>query len=716
MSAATPVPASSSAVPSRPPFAGSADGTERAGTAPGSGRAAAGRRRWTGWHAGLSLIALASGLLTVWSVGTASMSTYYASIALSMSESWTAFLFGSVDPASTVTLDKIPGSFWIPALFVRLFGFSTTSVILPNALAAVAAAVLVAVTAKRLLGPVAGLVAGAVAATTPILVAVSRSNQPETFFVLGLAATAWAATHAVRRASFRWLMIAGLFIAASFQTYMIEAWAVWPALAAAWLCTRGTWWRRLRTLAVAGVTSLAASLWWIVVVSLVPADSRPYIGSTLSNSPWEMVFGYNALGRFSSTADAEAYRSFTPPFSGDPSAFRLFNEQLAGQVAWLLPTAVLGVLVLWRLRFPRPLTVLLGVWLLTFAIMFSAVGGMHQFYTAALAVPTALLVGLAYGLAHRRRVVWARVALLAVAAATALAIGVGYGGYSIVVAIVQALLAGTAIALVVRGGRRRGAGRVGRRVAAAVAGASLVLTPLVWSVVTIAHPSAVNPVAGGVAEMGGAGMGGTGRAGAGGAAGSPGAVAPGSLPQGLAPPDGSAAANGTTGSRTRADGMSGGVAARGGGTGAGGMGAGGGSADAALLAYLTANQGGATYLAATFGAQSAAELIIASNGGEFLPIGGFDGSDAVPTLDRLQELVRTGALRYVVMGGQAGSGGAPGAGGDGRAGSAAGGTAPGAPTASASGTSAEIRTWVEQRCTPVTVDGSSATVYECVAA
>ncbi len=108
-------------------------------------------------------------------------------------------------------------------------------------------------------------------------------------------------------------MLAGVFIAAGFQTYVLESWAVWPALAAAYLCTRQSWPRRLAHVTIAGATSLVLSLGWIIVVALIPASQRPYIGSTLSNSPWEMVFGYNGLGRFGfSTADGDAYRSFTP--------------------------------------------------------------------------------------------------------------------------------------------------------------------------------------------------------------------------------------------------------------------------------------------------------------------------------------------------------------------------------------------------------------------
>ena len=92
------------------------------------------------------------------------------------SSAFFVFFFGAFDPAGTVTLDKIPGSFWVPALFVAAFGDSTWTVVLPNALAALATVVVVASTGRRLVSPTAGLIAGAVAATTPILIAVSRSN------------------------------------------------------------------------------------------------------------------------------------------------------------------------------------------------------------------------------------------------------------------------------------------------------------------------------------------------------------------------------------------------------------------------------------------------------------------------------------------------------------------------------------------------------------
>ncbi|GAA3023700.1 glycosyltransferase family 39 protein [Microbacterium dextranolyticum] len=707
---------------------------------------------------GIAAVAL---VMTAWSVG-GSMSTYYASIALSMSQSWPNFFFGSFDPAGTVTLDKIPGSFWIPALAVRIFGFSPAAVIVPNALAAAAAAVVTAVTARRWAGPLAGVVAGAVVATTPILVAVARSNQPETFFVLALSLTAWAATRALQRASLGWLLLSGAFIAVGFQTYMLESWAVWPALAAAYLCTRQSWWRRVWHLAVAGALSLGASLIWIVAVSLVPASDRPYIGSTLTNNPWEMVFGYNGLGRFGDdTADATAYRSFTPPFSGSASTLRLLNASLADQIGWMIPTAILAIVILAILRFRTPLLVFGAVWLATFAAMFSVVAGMHQFYTASLAIPMALLIGTAFALARRAGVLWAQIALPGVAALTALLISIafardGAATFSLPVAIVQVVLEACVVVLLIIESRR------GRRmpVTAAVGVVALLLTPAAWSVVTMWSPNSTNPTAAGVAAMGSMGMGGHGGFGGGSARGSlpygqgaggtaggggaPGTSASGQTPTGTAARGGAGEhtmgdGTGTTrGSGGAAQGVTGGDSARSQGGALTHSGSSGGAtstsrfgglgaimesdtvASARTVAWLTAHQQGTSYLAATFGAQSAASLIIASDGGSVLPIGGFDDRDPVPTLDAFQQLVASGHLRYVLMGSSmspaipasAGTAGATGAGtthGFGARTAAPSGGQGGTDTSTSSG---QIRAWVLASCTPVD-DPAVPDLYSC---
>ena len=631
-----------------------------------------------GWRVGLGILALGAAVLTGWNVGSGSVSEYYASIALSMSQSWSNFLFGAVDPAGTVTLDKIPGSFWIPALFVKAFGYSAWAVIVPNSLAAVGASILVALTVRRLAGTTGGLLAGAVVATTPILVAVARSNQPETFFVLGLALSAWAGVNALTRRRLSWLILAGAFIGVSFQFYMLEAWAVWPALSIAYLCTRQSWRRRIGHLLIAGAVSIAISLWWVVVMWMIPAVNRPYIGSTLHNDPWEMVFGYNGLGRFgASTADTEAYRSFTPPFSGTPGVFRLFNEQLAGQIAWLLPTAALAVAVLWITRFPRAVTVLVTVWLATFVLMYSTVAGMHQFYTAALAVPMALAIGCALGWARQRRMRWPQIALVTTGGASAAAMGLALGGYSTPVGLAQAVIAAVAVLLLVRESRRPALPRAATAIAMTV---SLLLTPTVWCAVTIWHPSATNPVAGGASDLTGAGPGGF-------------AGARGQGAQPAVPGRGARDGQGATGARD-GQGATGGTGQLPGGAGAGRAS---GPGDTALIAWLESNRGDASYLVATFGAQSAASLILTSGGQSVMPIGGFSGTDPVPTLDRFTSLVADGEVRYVLLsaGGAGGFGGAT--------------TGSGT---SAAGPASEIRSWVQANC-PVATGAPSDEVYDC---
>ncbi|WP_308493744.1 ArnT family glycosyltransferase [Microbacterium terrisoli] len=635
------------------------------------------RRRFSLWAGCLIALGLLSAVLTVWGSWAGSRSEYYASIAVSMSKSWPNFFFGALDPAGTVTLDKIPGSYWVPALFVKAFGFSTFAVVLPNALAAVAATVIVAITARRLAGACAGWIAGAIVATTPILVAVSRSNQPESFFVLGLALTSWAALNALRLERGRWLMLAGVFIAVSFQAYMLEAWALWPALAVAYLCTRQPLRRRIAHVIVAGLVSAALSVVWIVIVWLIPAGSRPYIGSTLHDDPWEMVFGYNGLGRFgAATSDSSAYNSFTPPFSGGAGVLRLFNEQLAGQIGWLIPAAVLAVVILAVLRVRAAVWVFVGMWLATFLAMFSTVAGMHQFYTAALAVPMGIAVGVAFGEALRRRMLWPCIALLTVAAATAVVIAAVYGGYSLPVAAAQVVAAAVAVFGMAWSGRR--SRRVWRVVVGVTTTIGMLLTPAVWSAVTIAHPSSTNPVAGGVSDLGGGFTGAT----RGFAAGRPGTdgFGQGTPPQGPAPQGA-----GRRGLRHRGP-ASTGFAPNGGRFGGALLAGGNGTA---ALTYATAHATGGRYILAVFGAQAAAPLITSSGGASILPIGGFSGNDPVPTLAAFTAMVGAGDVRYVQTSGRGG-----GFGGD---------------TATAS---TQILTWVRSNCTSV-MDPAVTDLYDC---
>lgn len=642
------------------------------------------------WPLGLTGLGVAMSFITLWGLANSSRSEYYAAIVKSMSLSWSNFFFGSFDPAGTVTLDKIPGSYWIPALSAKIFGFSTWSIELPNALAAIGAALITAVAIRRLAGNWAGLFAGLIVGSTPILIAVSRSNQPESFFVLALAAALWAAIHATQKASLGWLIAAGVGIGLAFQCYMLEAWALWPALIAAYLCTRQPWMQRLWHLAVAGAISLAVSLTWIIIVSLVPVASRPFIGSTKNNTPWEMVFGYNGLGRFSATSDSSDYNSFTPPFSGSAGVFRLFNEQVAGQIAWLIPAAIAAIVILAVLRFHLPTLVLLGGMFGTYVVMFSAVAGMHQFYVASLALPIAALVATGFGVARQQRVLWAQLTLLGIAALTAIVLSLVYSSYLPWLAWLQGLLAIAAAAVILAEHFQLVRPQWWAGLLIAV---SMVLTPLGWSLGTIGHTNSTNPIAGPNATNGMtmSGMGGAGgQGGFGGRGNQGGSQANGGPRVGGQGGPGAMSGQNTSGS-TAGRGAAGGTGQAGGTAGASD------SSNTAIIDYVTANRNGAKFLLATFGAQAAASYITAT-GDNILPIGGFSGSDSVPTLDAFTQLVASGQLRYVLM-------------------SSSGMGAASQFNSSASDTAAsQIKTWVQANCTAVTADGiSSGTLYECSA-
>jgi hypothetical protein len=369
------------------------------------------------------VLALGALALTAWGVG-GSMSDYYASIALSMS--------GAGRTSSSARSTRRHGD----------AGQDPRLVLDPRAVREGARLLALgghrAERARRdgirrdhcrhgaaLGGSVAGLVAGGVVATTPILVAVARSNQPETFFVL--ASRSRRGRRRSARGQPRWLVLAGVFIAAAFQTYMLEAWAVWPALAVAYLCTRQSWSRRVGHLAIAGVA--ASRCRSLDRRRLARPGIRPSVHRQHAHQqPVGDGVRLQRSRRFgSSTADASAYRSFTP-FSGEPSVLRLLNE--AGCTDRVdapgrdhrrrhpVRPALRSRAHALRYRVVR-----------TFAAMFSAVAGMHQFYTASLAVPVALLVGAAFAIARRRHALWAQLALIGIAAVTAIGIGfVGNGG------------------------------------------------------------------------------------------------------------------------------------------------------------------------------------------------------------------------------------------------------------------------------------------------
>ena len=299
------------------------------------------------------------------------------------------------------------------ALSARLFGPNPWSVLVPQALEGVAAVGLLYAAVRRWSTPGAGLLAGAALALTPVAVLMFRFNNPDALLVLLLVAAAYATLRAVESGRTAWLLAAATLIGAGFNTKMLQALLVVPALALTYaVAGKPGLRRRLVQLALAGLTLIVSSGWWVAVVELVPASSRPYIGGSQDNSLWNLIFGYNGFGRLSGDeAGSVGGVGATGSRWRVTGWSRLFQSDWGAQIAWLIPAAlILAAACLWigwrapRTDRLRASVLLWGGWLIVTAAVFSfGAGIIHPYYAVALAPSIAALVGIGVATLWRRR-------------------------------------------------------------------------------------------------------------------------------------------------------------------------------------------------------------------------------------------------------------------------------------------------------------------------
>jgi 4-amino-4-deoxy-L-arabinose transferase-like glycosyltransferase len=377
----------------------------------------------------LLLVTLLSVVLFSWRSG-AYLEIYYAATVRSMSMSWHNFFFAAFDPAGTITLDKLPGAFWVQALSVRVFGLHTWAILLPQVVEGVVSVLVIYRTVRRLSGPASGLVAAAVLALSPATVALDRGNISDTLMILLVLLAANSAVTAATTGRWAHLLAAGAWVGLAFQAKMIEAWIVLPALALFYLfAATGDGLRRPLRVGAMGIVAGVISLSWMTVVTLIPAASRPYVDGSQHNSIFQQVFVYNGFGRLDQVSpnqqlsQAIGLRIPLPP----PAAWnRLLVGSFGRDIGWLLPAAfilaVVGLVVTWR-RPPGDLLrasfVLWGTWLVALMVTFSVSTSINSYYLAALSPPIAGLMGSGSVLLwSQRHTVWARLCALAIVLAT----------------------------------------------------------------------------------------------------------------------------------------------------------------------------------------------------------------------------------------------------------------------------------------------------------
>jgi 4-amino-4-deoxy-L-arabinose transferase-like glycosyltransferase len=464
---------------------------------------------------------------------------FYAAAVQAGTKSWKAFLFGSLDSSSFITVDKTPASLWVMELSGRAFGFSSWSLLAPQALEGVAAVGVLYATVRRWSGPAAATIAGAVMALTPVAVLMFRFDNPDALLVLVMTLAAYTITRAVESGLTRWVALTGALLGLGYLTKMLQAFLVLPAFALVYLWAgKPSLGKRLWQL-LAGLAALvAAAGWWVAIDLLTPAGSRPYVGGSTDNNILQLTFGYNGLGRITGSessagggggsgtaarlgagaarlgeaaagASEGAARAGGAPSGGGGSMFggatgigRLFASDMGSQISWLLPAALIALAALLWLSRRSPRTdrtraaaLLWGGWLVVTGVVFSYMSGIiHPYYTVALAPAIAALAGIGAVVLWRIRHTWAaRVTLagmLLVTAAWAWVLLDRSPSWLPWLRVAIAIAAAAAAAMILAGPALRGASSRRRTLMAAaplvLAFAAGLAGPLAYSVATAA--------------------------------------------------------------------------------------------------------------------------------------------------------------------------------------------------------------------------------------
>ncbi len=616
---------------------------------------------------------------------------YYTAAVKSMLQSWSNFFFVAAEPGGSVTVDKPPLGLWIEAVFAYFLGVSGFTVSLPNILAGVFGIPFLYAMVKKYMGELAGLVAAFVMAITPVFVATNRNNTMDGLLVFFLLMAAWAFIKATESGKLRWLLLGAFIVGLGFNIKMMQAFLPLPAFYALYFFgSKEGWLRKIFNLGIATILLIAVSLSWAVVVDLVPADQRPYIGSSGDNTVMGLIFGHNGISRLEggggpngdgpqngtppsapiagiypnqgtqpqqsprqgppqeavdacASSTQGAVCSFTlpnhtidgtcvtppnldvlacapagmipqngqipiggpndgqggTPFSnetGAPGVFRFFTTPLSKQMSWLLPFALISVLLaLFGSRIQLPIEsgvhkalVLWGGWLITCVVFFSMVSGIfHSYYAIMLAPPLGAMVGIGFAQlwswsADKK---WIGIML---SLSAALTIGFQYfasyqyGEFSWWM-LGSGILLGLGILLMV----------VRKRAAYVTILAAMMIIPMYWTVMTVAADSNIN------------------------------------LPTAYTGGNQQAGADGQNRPRPQS------------------------SANEEMLAYLQTNTADVEYLLAVPSSQNGATMVIAT-GRPVLYMGGFGGQDDVVSAEDLSAMAANGELRYILYGGDRG--------------------------------------------------------------
>jgi 4-amino-4-deoxy-L-arabinose transferase-like glycosyltransferase len=329
--------------------------------------------------------------------------TFYDAAVRSMSMSLHNFFFGAFDPRAILAIDKPPLDLWLQVLSVKIFGWGSFALKLPEALVGTLGVPLLFAAVRRAAGAPAGLAAAAVLALAPESVLTARSDTMDSVMMLLVIVALWLTIRACsERRSRRLLVLAGVALGLAFNVKLLEAVLALPGLTVLYLLGSDRSAReRVGDLIRAGVAFIGAGLSWAILVSLAPGSHPWAIGST-NGSVWDAIFVFNGVGRGSSSGATG---------TGGPGVLRLlipsgwhFNQLFGSVLFAAFALGIAGALTAilrerrhadGPRRLPRAFAISIAVWIAFSVLLFDGIGTMHTRYMEA--VSPALAIAIGYG-------------------------------------------------------------------------------------------------------------------------------------------------------------------------------------------------------------------------------------------------------------------------------------------------------------------------------
>ncbi|NYC28726.1 glycosyltransferase family 39 protein [Clostridium saccharobutylicum] len=598
---------------------------------------------------GIGIILILSSILNFANLGIEGYAnTYYSAGVKSMMMNFKNFFFVSSDPSGFVTVDKPPVGFWLQTICAKIFGFNGWSVILPQALAGVISVWLIYYIVKRSFGNLAALVAALCLSVTPIFVAASRNNTIDNLLVLFLLLACLTASMAAEKGNLKYLLLSLVLVGIGFNIKMVEAYMIAPAIFITYFLSSAiSYKKKFKHLILGTVILFAVSLSWALIADLVPANSRPFIGSSTNNSVMELIIGHNGLERIGiggrnankgnwqqqqdqsqqqqqqqqqHELDKQDNASQNQPSgargggmgnSSKTGITRLFYyNNLSDQISWLLPFAIIGVIaaaikekVNFRFDNNRKLSLLLwSMWLLPEFIYFSFSKNVtHTYYLTTMAPSVAALTGI--GLKAMWKLYnengWKKyllpLTLIVNGLIEMLILSPNYktsSGYKCTLIVTGILCIGASTLLFINAAINRKASINNEKaskkkpniVMTSIAFIGILTAPTVWSFTTLFYPmNGSSPAAG------------------------------------LELASSKQNRNFTSSNNSK------------------------------LIQFLEDNKGNEQYLVAVPSAMTYASDLILKTGEPVMTIGGFSGSDKILSLDEFKQLVTRGVVRYAIV-------------------------------------------------------------------